>query len=277
MVINTNVEAQRTAGNLQTSQKSLSHSLARLSSGSKIANVSEDSAAVATTSRMDSRLNKIDAVITGLSGIISLTQTQDGYINSATDALIRMSELALLSQDGTKSVNDLALYQKEFNVLNEAIAATANKQFSDIDLFKTTDNGATSTVISIDENGNLLTILPVDLSGAVYTDAIKAAGFELSISNSTDAKATLDKIKKLLEHLQQERTSIGATQSRVEFALSQLSTSKENLSQAKSRISDVNVAEETTRYARSQILVASGTQMLREANNLPQTALELLR
>ena len=277
MVINTNVEAQRTAGNLQTSQKSLSHSLARLSSGSKIANVSEDSAAVATTSRMDSRLNKIDAVITGLSGIISLTQTQDGYINSATDALIRMSELALLSQDGTKSLNDLALYQKEFNVLNEAIAATANKQFSDIDLFKTTDNGATSTVISIDENGNLLTILPVDLSGAVYTDAIKAAGFELSISNSTDAKATLDKIKKLLEHLQQERTSIGATQSRVEFALSQLSTSKENLSQAKSRISDVNVAEETTRYARSQILVASGTQMLREANNLPQTALELLR
>ena len=87
----------------------------------------------------------------------------------------------------------------------------------------------------------------------------------------------MDKIKKLLEHLQQERTSIGATQSRVEFALSQLSTSKENLSQAKSRISDVNVAEETTRYARSQILVASGTQMLREANNLPQTALELLR
>jgi flagellin len=277
MVINTNVEAQRTAGNLQTSQKSLSHSLARLSSGSKITNVSEDSAAVATTSRMDSRLNRINAVMTGLSGLISLTQAQDGYINSATDALTRMSELALLSQDETKSANDLALYQKEFNVLNEAVAATANKQFSDIDLFKTIANGATSSVVSIDENGSLLTILPVDLSGAVYTDAIKAPGSELSISNSADAKATLDKIKKLLEHLQQERTSIGATQSRVEFALSQLSTSKENLSQAKSRISDVNVAEETTRYARSQILVASGTQMLREANNLPQTALELLR
>ena len=199
MVINTNVEAQRTAGNLQTSQKSLSHSLARLSSGSKITNVSEDSAAVATTSRMDSRLNRINAVMTGLSGLISLTQTQDGYINSATDALTRMSELALLSQDETKSANDLALYQKEFNVLNEAVAATANKQFSDIDLFKTIANGATSSVVSIDENGSLLTILPVDLSGAVYTDAIKAPGSELSISNSADAKATLDKIKKLLE------------------------------------------------------------------------------
>ena len=277
MVINTNMEAQRTAGNLLASQKSLSHSLARLSSGSKIANIAEDSAAVATTSRMESRLRRIDAVMTGLSGIISLTQTQDGYIKSVTDALTRMSELALLGQDETKSDGDVALYQKEFNVLNEAVGTTSNKKFSGIDIFKTVSNGAINTTVSVDENGSLFTILPVNLSGAAFTDAIKTPGSELSISTSENAKFTLDKLKKLLDHLQQERTVLGATQSRVEFALSQLSTSKENLSQAKSRISDVNVAQETTKYARSQILVASGTQMLREANNLPQTALELLR
>ena len=277
MVINTNMEAQRTAGNLLASQKSLSHSLARLSSGSKIANIAEDSAAVATTSRMESRLRRIDAVMTGLSGIISLTQTQDGYIKSVTDALTRMSELALLGQDETKSDGDVALYQKEFNVLNEAVGTTSNKKFSGIDIFKTVSNGAINTTVSVDENGSLFTILPVNLSGAAFTDAIKTPGSELSISTSENAKSTLDKLKNLLDHLQQERTVLGATQSRVEFALSQLSTSKENLSQAKSRISDVNVAQETTKYARSQILVASGTQMLREANNLPQTALELLR
>ena len=277
MVINTNMEAQRTAGNLLASQKSLSHSLARLSSGSKIANIAEDSAAVATTSRMESRLRRIDAVMTGLSGIISLTQTQDGYIKSVTDALTRMSELALLGQDETKSDGDVALYQKEFNVLNEAVGTTSNKKFSGIDIFKTVSNGAINTTVSVDENGSLFTILPVNLSGAAFTDAIKTPGSELSISTSENAKFTLDKLKKLLDHLQQERTVLGATQSRIEFALSQLSTSKENLSQAKSRISDVNVAQETTKYARSQILVASGTQMLREANNLPQTALELLR
>jgi len=277
MVINTNMEAQRTAGNLLASQKSLQHSLARLSSGSKIANVAEDSAAVATTSRMESRLRRIDAVTTGLSGIISLTQTQDGYINSITDALTRMSELAVLSLDETKSDTDRQLYQKEFNVLNEAVGASSDQKFSGIDLFKTVSNHATSTIVSVDENGGQFTILPTDLSGAVFTDAIKTPGSELSISTSTDAKSTLDKIKELLEHIQQERTGIGAVQSRVEFALSQLATSKENLSQAKSRISDVNIAQETTKYARSQILVASGTQMLREANDLPQAALELLR
>jgi len=277
MVINTNMEAQRTAGNLLASQKSLQHSLARLSSGSKIANVAEDSAAVAITSRMESRLRRIDAVTTGLSGIISLTQTQDGYINSITDALTRMSELAVLSLDETKSNADRQLYQKEFNVLNEAVATSSDKKFSGIDLFKTVSNGAYPTTVSVDENASQFTILPVDLSGAVFTDAIKAPGAELSISTSTAAKTTLDKVKNLLEHLQIERTGLGAIQSRVEFALSQLATSKENLSQAKSRISDVNIAQETTKYARSQILVASGTQMLREANDLPQAALELLR
>ena len=271
------MEAQRTAGNLLASQKSLQHSLARLSSGSKIANVAEDSAAVAITSRMESRLRRIDAVTTGLSGIISLTQTQDGYINSITDALTRMSELAVLSLDETKSNADRQLYQKEFNVLNEAVATSSDKKFSGIDLFKTVSNGAYPTTVSVDENASQFTILPVDLSGAVFTDAIKAPGAELSISTSTAAKTTLDKVKNLLEHLQIERTGLGAIQSRVEFALSQLATSKENLSQAKSRISDVNIAQETTKYARSQILVASGTQMLREANDLPQAALELLR
>jgi len=70
---------------------------------------------------------------------------------------------------------------------------------------------------------------------------------------------------------------LGAIQSRIEFTNGQLTTSKQNLSQAKSRITDVDVASESTEYARQQILVQSGTQMLREANNLPRTALELLR
>ena len=80
-----------------------------------------------------------------------------------------------------------------------------------------------------------------------------------------------------MEQLRIDRASLGAIMQRVEYTTTQLSTSKHNLTQAKSRISDVNVAEETTRYAKQQILVQSGTQMLREANNLPLTALELLK
>lgn len=215
--------------------------------------------------------------MTGLSTVTSLTQIQDGYLKTVTDALTRMSELATLAQDQTKNTTDRTLYQKEFNQLNELIYETQDKKFTGIHLFKTLSNDYQSVSVTIDENGEQFTIPPIDFSDSKFTDAIKTPGSENSLSTAADAKATAALINTLIDHAQQERTVIGSIQSRVEFALSQLSTSKENLNQAKSRITDVDIALETTKFARHQILVQSGTQMLREANNLPQTALELLR
>lgn len=277
MVINSNFEAQRTADYLLSSQKSLQNSLARLSSGSKIVHVADDAAGVAVSTRMESKLRRIEAVMTGLSTVTSLTQIQDGYLKTVTDALTRMSELATLAQDQTKNTTDRTLYQKEFNQLNELIYETQDKKFTGIHLFKTLSNDYQSVSVTIDENGEQFTIPPIDFSDSKFTDAIKTPGSENSLSTAADAKATAALINTLIDHAQQERTVIGSIQSRVEFALSQLSTSKENLNQAKSRITDVDIAHETTKFARHQILVQSGTQMLREANNLPQTALELLR
>jgi flagellin-like hook-associated protein FlgL len=126
---------------------------------------------------------------------------------------------------------------------------------------------ASATVIG---SGSTISTLQ-DLS-AVATDQ---GGVNL---NTVDgAKAALTKIVDALSQLHLDRAGLGAIQSRIEFTNGQLTTSKQNLSQAKSRITDVDVAEESTEYARQQILVQSGTQMLREANNLPRTALELLR
>jgi len=105
------------------------------------------------------------------------------------------------------------------------------------------------------------------------TDHLKG----VKIDTVAGAKEALTKIVDALGQLHLDRAGLGAIQSRIEFTNGQLTTSKQNLSQAKSRITDVDVASESTEYARQQILVQSGTQMLREANNLPRTALELLR
>lgn len=260
-----------------TNQKGLQKSLSRLSSGSKIVSVADDAAGVAVSTRMESQLRRIEAVMTGLSTVTSLTQTQNGYLKTVTDALARMSELATLAQDYTKNSTDRALYQKEYNQLNELVYETQSKQFTGIHLFKTLTNGYESVSVTIDENGEQFTIPPVDFSTSTFTDAIKAPGSENSLLTAEDAQKTAESAIKLLDHANQERTGIGAIQSRIEYALTQLTTSKENLSNAKSRITDVNIAQETTQFARNQILVQSSAQMLREANNLPQTALELLR
>ena len=84
-------------------------------------------------------------------------------------------------------------------------------------------------------------------------------------------------MKEAISQVAQDRAALGAVQSRLNFTNEQLSVTKENLSSAISRIADVDVAEEATQYARYQILVQSGTQMLTQANQLPNAALQLLR
>ena len=84
MVINTNVEAQRTADNLMASQRNLQRSLSRLSSGSKIVKASDDAAGLAVSSRLESQIRRMESVRNNLGNAMSLTQTQDGFIKNIT-------------------------------------------------------------------------------------------------------------------------------------------------------------------------------------------------
>ena len=118
MVINTNIEAQRTAANLATSYAALSKSLSRLSSGSKIINPADDAAGLAVSSSMQSVRQRLEAAMTNISGAVSITQTQDGYMKSLNQAMVRMSELSLLAQDASKtdtsiSYDDISYYNVE--------------------------------------------------------------------------------------------------------------------------------------------------------------------
>ncbi|MDG2213760.1 MAG: flagellin [Verrucomicrobiota bacterium] len=445
MVINTNIEAQRTANNLQASQNRLQKTLSRLSSGSKIVNAADDAAGLAVSSRLESNIRRIGSVLNNLGNAMSLTQTQDGYLKNIDHAMQRMTELAMLAQDNTKQEQDRALYNKEFQHLMDYVLSTRTKDFNGVNLF----DGSKVDVV-IDPDGNTFPVGGVDLFSAVYESALKkqswqltgnawqtsksgyqlnqttyeitadsfkltsdlwynagtwatsdnggqkydagtfvrndgatitadppgantiafssgqyttvdlsnpnnaglglltsgvhftshtsgtflasdpagngdleyqhrgsvAKGFYIGVDplaedaaavafssgatittdqdlsgapfNATNlggieiatiagAKASLNVIFRALDELHLDRASLGAIQQRVEFTSDQLITSNQNLTQAKSRITDVDVASETTEYAKQQILVQSGTQMLRQANSLPQTALELLR
>jgi len=97
------------------------------------------------------------------------------------------------------------------------------------------------------------------------------------ITTAEGASGALDLVKIAISQVAQDRAALGAVQSRLNFTNEQLSVTKENLSSAISRIADVDVATEATQYARYQILVQSGTQMLTQANKMPNAALQLLR
>lgn len=267
MIINTNITAQVSADNLQTSQSMLSKSLSRLSSGSKIINASDDAGGLAVASRLDSQISRINAAQDNVGNAVSFTQTQDGYLKTIAKALNRMSELSILSQDVTKSDADRTLYQSEFSQLSEYIATAATKDFNGVSLFSTQ-----SLDVTLDAEGNTFTMVGVDLSATGYTDALNA-----SVSTTAGAKLALDAVKSAITKLSEDRATIGAYQARLSSTADQLTVSKENLTAASSRIQDVDVAVESTEYAKRNILVQSGTAMLAQANSMPQSVLRLLQ
>ena len=112
----------------------------------------------------------------------------------------------------------------------------------------------------------------MNLGVATYTTASAS-----NVATIGGATAALTNMKAAITQLATDRANIGAYQSRMQFTSEQLTVSKENLAAAASRIQDVDVAEESTQYARYQILVNSGTAMLAQANQLPQSVLRLLQ
>ena len=267
MIISTNISSQLSANNLESSQTLLSKSLSRLSSGSKIVSPADDAAGMAVGSRLTAQIRRVDAARGNVGNAISFTQTQDGYLKKIADALTRMSELSLQAQDVTKSDADRTLYQSEYSQLSEFISTSATTDFNGVSLF----SGATIDV-TLDSEGNTLTMNGISLSSQIYNDVLGA-----DLNTVADARLALDKVKLAITQLSQDRAGIGAYQSRLNYTSDQLTVSKENLTAANSRIQDVDVAEESTEFAKQNILVQSGTAMLAQANSLPQSVLKLLQ
>lgn len=267
MVINTNVSAQMSANILQKSQAMLSKSLARLSSGNKIVNPSDDAAGLATASRLDAQIQRLGAAKTNVGNAVSFTQTQDGYLKKIAKALDRMSELTILAQDVTKSDADRALYHNEFSELGSYITTAATKDFNGVPLFS-----PTALNVTADSEGNTFAMNGIDLSVAAYSDAIGS-----DVSTIAGAATALTNIRAAISQLSTDRATIGAYQSRLNFISEELTISRENLTAASSRIQDVDVAEESTEFAKANILVQSGTAMLAQANAMPQSVLKLLQ
>ncbi len=268
MVINTNMPAQSSARLLTESSELLNKSLARLSSGSKIVSPEDDVAGQAVSTRFDAQISRINATRGNIANAISFSQTQDGFLKKVSKALDRMSELAILSQDITKTDADRSLYNAEFSTLSNYIQDLGTKDYNGISLFD-----GSSKDVTIDSDGNKFGMTGVDLLGATsYTDALSS-----SVSTLTDANAALSVVKTAISKLSEDRAIIGANVTRLNSTADQLGVLKDNITAANSRIKDVDVAEESTSYARYNILVQAGTAMLAQANAAPQAVLRLLQ
>ena len=274
MVINTNISAQQSSQLLSDSSARLAKSLTRLSSGSKIVSPEDDAAGLGVSLRFDAQINRINATTNNISNAVSFVQTQDGFLKKTQKALDRMSELAVLSQDVTKTDADRGLYDKEFAELGKYITDISTKDFNGVTLFGNGTAAAINQAVTIDSEAKTFSMTGVNLN---TTSAIGlASATSVKVDSVASAVSTLGLVKSAITQLSSDRAQVGANLTRLNMTNEQLAVQKTNLATANSRIKDVDVASESTEYARYNILVQSGTAMLAQANQQPQAALRLL-
>ena len=263
LVINTNVAATTAATNLNTNNAMLQKSLSRLSSGSKITSPADDAGGLAVSMRMEAAIRRTDATSTSLANAVSFLQVQDGALKTAGKVLERIAELKTLSTDVTKSAGDVANYDAEFTALRAELTGLGVGNFNGVALF----GNATVTAITSEDGAQSMSLTQSDFTGNVATITGAANLAAISVQDVTDAiTATAG-----------SRAQNGAESSRLGFAIDMLSTNRTNLEAANSRIVDVDVAYESTRLARNNILVQAGSAMLAQANSSSQVALKLLQ
>jgi flagellin len=271
VVINTNYAATTASNNLAASNSSLQRSLNRLSSGSKIVSPSDDAGGLAVSMKLSAAAKRQGAVSNNVGNAVSFLQTQDGALKVSGKILDRMSELKTLYEDATKNTSDQANYDTEFKALSAQLNSIVSEKFNGISLFASTSK----TIYATEDLSTTtsVTLAGRDLSSSSTGVGVLSSGGTVSMTSST---VTLDAIKTAIENVATMRSANGAEQSRLSFASELLTTNKANLEAANSRITDVDVAQESTELARWNILVQSGTAMLSQANQTPQTALRLI-
>jgi len=273
MVINTNTTASAATRNLANSTSLLSKSLARLSSGSKITTPEDDAAGLAQSIKFEAQMSRNNAVRSNVGNAISFTQTQDGFLQKVQSSLDRMSELSVLSQDITKTNTDRSNYSVEFTQLQNYISDIGGKDFNGVTLF-----ASAGKLVTIDSDASTFSMNALDMTSSTVTTGLANIynGTSSAITNTTSAASALSNIQTAIQSLADMRAKVGANIQRLNMTEQQLSISSENISAASSRIKDVDVAKESTNFARYNILVQTGTAMLAQANVLPQSALRLL-
>jgi flagellin len=264
VVINTNYAATVASNNLAASNSMLQRSLNRLSSGTKIVNPSDDAGGLAVSMKLNAAAKRSGAAATNIGNSVSYLQTQDGAMKVAGKVLDRVSELRTLYQDPTKNSTDLANYDAEFTQLQDELTSLSGEKFNGKNLF------AQALTTQVSEDGSqTVDLTSKDLAGNAGVTAITGA--------ANLAAVTQTNVDDAIQGVATMRASNGAEQSRLGFASEVLTINKANLEAASSRITDVDVAEESTQLARWNVLVQSGTAMLSQANQSAQSALRLLQ
>jgi flagellin len=275
----TNVASLNAQRNLAATQTALAASVGRLSSGMRINTAADDAAGLGISQNLQANIRSLAQAQRNANDGISMTQVAEGSMNDMQGIVTRMRELAVQSANGTLGGSERSYIQSEFTELSKEVDRISKvTNFNGQALIDGSAAAGLTFQIGVNKSSNdeiTLSIATLTTSTLGSTGAAKIT--TASLSTATNAKAAIATFDAAIKQLSKSRALLGATQNRMTVTVSNLANSYENLNAANSRIRDVDVANESANLTKSQILSQAGLAVLAQANQLPQSALSLLR
>jgi flagellin len=274
MSIRTNISSLNAQRNLYSTQTSMDSSLSRLSSGFRITKAGDDAAGLGISSKLESQIRSYTQAVRNANDGISVIQSTEAALNEQANVLTRLRELAMQSASDGVGNSERAYIEKESTALvSELQRISQVAEYNGTKLL----NGASTA--SLDFQVGIYSTSDDAISFRTLNATTGSTGLNVSgISLATKAAAltALASLDNALATVSDARATLGANGNRFQSAISNIQSFSESLSAANSRIKDVDVAEETSRMSRSQILLQAGVSVLAQANQMPQMALKLL-
>lgn len=269
-----NVEAQSAHRQLQNTNQNLGKAMERLSSGLRINRAGDDAAGLAVSEVMRSKIRGMTVAGRNAQDGVSLVQVADAALGTVTEMLQRVRDLAVQAANGTLNDSQRLNLDKEVqNILQEVGRVGSDTEFNGVKILAGSVATAASAVtlqIGADGGQNIgFTI------STISTADLGIVG--LAVSTQASASAAIASLDSAISTLNTQRANMGAIQNRLEQTISRLGVTAENLQAAESRIRDADMAAEMIFFTKNQILQQSGTAMLSQANQAPQSVLQLLK
>ena len=286
MQVQNNIASINAARNQGIETGKLKKSLEKLSSGFRIVRAGDDAAGLAISEGMRSRINSLNQAMKNIDDGIGLTNVGDGALTEVHSMLQRLKTLALKSANGTyDQSNRETLNMEKDQILEEIDRIGSTTKFGGISLFSRAD---ANTNTQLWQPPKLDDTIPLQIGGSAQAEEvldveryyIGSKELQLDQTDFSDVEKghkSVGYIENAIEAVSKVRASFGAAYMHLEHTHNNLSVTSENMQAAESQIRDTNMAEEITKYTSSNIVLQSSNMMLTNANNLPQTILELLK
>lgn len=288
MQVQNNIASINAARNQGIETGKLKKSLEKLSSGFRIVRAGDDAAGLAISEGMRSRINSLNQAMRNIDDGIGLTNVGDGALTEVHSMLQRLKTLALKSANGTyDQSNRETLNMEKDQILEEIDRIGSTTKFGEISLFSRADAN-TNTNTQGWQPPVLDDTIPLQIGGSAqagevldveryYIGKRELKLDQTDFSDVEKGQKSVGYIENAIEAVSKVRASFGAAYMHLDHTHNNLSVTSENMQAAESQIRDTNMAEEITKYTSSNIVLQSSNRILTNANNLPQTILELLK